>query len=371
VVAQRPRIALVVWSGVLGGAETWSASMARAFRRAGADATVVSITESGLLGDRLADMGVPLVDLRLSRGGMLPRAAPRYASAMRQVGTDGAILMTSGYMATCLRMGGYTMPIVGVEHGHILQASSASRLGRRLELLDLYVGAHCVSAQVAVSKFMLRELKRVPHHRQVVTIPNGVNLEEFAPVRDVLADGREAILGWAGRMIPGKGVDDLLRAFALIAETCCVRLCLAGDGPERNELEALATRLGVATKVRFLGRQQNMSAFWNRCDIAVGSSSTFVESFGLSPLEASACGRPVVATQNGGYADVVKNGRTGRLVPVGDPRAMASALTAYLGCPALAREDGTRGRARAEAHFDICKCAEGYLELLRSVRRMT
>jgi glycosyltransferase involved in cell wall biosynthesis len=365
--SRAPNIGIVIWSGILGGAEALSGAIAQQMRASGIDARVISVTSAAPIDARLAAIGVPCVELGLPRGSAVVPRARRYARLLQETGRDGAVLMTSGYMATALRLGGYRAPLIGVEHGHVMHAVRDSGVKRAVDLLDLELGRRSIDAQVAVSSFMLEELRKLPHRRDAVVIPNGVNLEEFAPGRPPLSEPRTPVIGWAGRMVAGKGVDTLLRAVASLPGDAEAELRLAGDGPERAQLEALAASLGIAERVRFLGRRQDMAGFWNDCDLAVASSGAFIESFGMAPLEASACGRPVIATRNGGFGDVVRDGLTGRIVEPGDAAAIAAAIGAYLDAPERAREDGARGRARAQERFGIAVCARAYLDLLARV----
>jgi glycosyltransferase involved in cell wall biosynthesis len=287
-----------------------------------------------------------------------------YTQMVSSVGTHGAILMTAGYMATALRLGGYRAPIVAVEHGSVLELLARPRALQCAARVDLALGARAIDAQVAVSEFMLGKLRRVPHSRDTGTIPNGVDIDEFRLRRPIFETERRPLVGWAGRMVPGKGVDDLLHATASKGEPS-FDVQLAGDGPERPRLEQLVESLGISSRVRFVGRRHDMSAFWNECDLAAATSSTFIESFGMAPLEAGACGRPVVATRNGGFPDIVIDGITGRLVDSGDRAGIAGALLSYTRDPTMARRHGATARDRAAEHFGIRVCADSYIRLLR------
>jgi glycosyltransferase involved in cell wall biosynthesis len=338
--------------------------MAQQLRALGINATLVVITSAHPLSERLDDTDTPVIELGLPRGRQLIRVARRYAAVLRHVGPDGALLMTSGYMATIGRIGGYRGPLVGVEHGQVLQTSNTRRR-RWMELVDLFVGAHCLDAQVAVSPFMLGELEQIPHRPGATVIPNGVDVDRYCPQRPIFSDCAVLTVGWAGRLIEGKGVDDLLRASARISShPRPFQILIAGDGPERQRLASLAADVAPPGTVKFIGPCQDMPGFWNRCDLAVATSNQFVESFGLAPLEAAACGRPVVATSNGGFVDVVKDGETGRIVTPGDVDGLAAAISQYLTDHELARQHGDRGRARAAASFEISSCATAYLDLL-------
>jgi len=104
---------------------------------------------------------------------------------------------------------------------------------------------------------------------------------------------------------------------------------IAGDGPERGSLEALAKRLRIADRVAFVGLQTDMPCFWRQCDVAVvPSHAPHVESFGLVAVEAMASGLPVVASRNGALPEIVVDSRTGTIVPEADPMVLAAALDA-------------------------------------------
>jgi glycosyltransferase involved in cell wall biosynthesis len=95
-------------------------------------------------------------------------------------------------------------------------------------------------------------------------------------------------------------------------------------------------------------------------------SDRFIESFGMSTVEAMACGRPVVVTSNGALPELVVDGANGRVVPSGDPRALAEALVSLIGDEATRREAGRAARARCEERFDIRDCATSYLDLFQA-----
>ena len=119
----------------------------------------------------------------------------------------------------------------------------------------------------------------------------------------------------------------------------------------------------------FSGLVTDMAAFWQECDVAVvASHPPHIESFGIVAIEAMASGLPVVATTNGALPELVADGRTGTIVPEGDPDALATALDAYAAHPYLRVEEGRAGRADCERWFGIDRCAQSYLELFESLR---
>ena len=124
------------------------------------------------------------------------------------------------------------------------------------------------------------------------------------------------MIGCMGRLVRGKGFEDALVAAKEVLSKGA-RLRIAGDGPERRSLERLAAELGVARDVEFPGWVDDAHGFWASCDVAVVPSREWIESFGLSAVEAMASGRPVIATRNGGLPEVVAHDVTGLLVDPG------------------------------------------------------
>ncbi len=175
----------------------------------------------------------------------------------------------------------------------------------------------------------------------------GVDLPEEP--RDDRA-GNGPVLGMAGRLVGWKGTRYLIGAMSLLRDRFPLcRLEIAGTGPEEAELKEEVARGGLADRVRFLGWQPQLSALLSTWDIYVQPS--LGEPFGIAALEAMAAGLPVVATSRGGIAELVDDGRTGRLVPPGDAEALAAALCALLSDPAARRRMGAAARTRARDRF--------------------
>jgi len=124
---------------------------------------------------------------------------------------------------------------------------------------------------------------------------------------------------------------------------------MVGDGPEHDGAIRLAHELGVADRVRFLGLQSDIATLLGNGDLFLFPSE--YESFGLAVLEAMASGLPVVCSDGGGLPEVMVQGRTGYLCPVGDVETMAQRAMEVLENPALSQELGRAGRARACERF--------------------
>jgi len=195
-----------------------------------------------------------------------------------------------------------------------------------------------------------------------------VDLERFRPVdprplrRRLGLEGRRIILS-AGRLVRRKGVDTLLRACARLPHALPPpALVVAGDGPDRPRLEALAR--GLQLPVRFLGRvpDAELPALYSAADLFVLAAREEpdgdVEGFGLVLLEAAACGTPAVACRSGGVPDAVDDGVSGLLVRPDDPAALAAGLGRVLSDDSLRRWLACGARARAaRSGWEVCSAA--------------
>jgi glycosyltransferase involved in cell wall biosynthesis len=362
------RIVLLLWDGDLGGAETVTGALAAEMRRSGQDARILFIRQPGRLGALLDQLRVPFDVLGVRRSSLVLWRPRAFADVVRRTGADAAILPAPGHLAMALRLGGYGAPILAAEHGSLLVIERAAQPWRLLRLLERAAGVRCVDVEIPPSQFMRNVVLRHRHARLVTRIYNGVDLHRFKRPGDpaLVRDG--FVVAAAARLIEGKGIAELLQAFApLVGEFPRVTLRIAGDGPERSSLEGLASNLCAPGTVEFAGSVDDMPAFWGACELAVAPSATVVESFGLTALEAMAAGRPVVATTNGGLGEVVEDGRTGSLVPPADVNALQAAIRRYVSDPELCARHGDAGRRRAEAVFDISRSARAYVELIHSL----
>jgi glycosyltransferase involved in cell wall biosynthesis len=184
---------------------------------------------------------------------------------------------------------------------------------------------------------------------KVEVVYNAVDPERFAVAaspdpREQLggSEGRPLVLT-AARLDPQKGHPALLEAATRVPEAIFV---LAGEGPRRERLEELAGELGIADRVRFLGRREDVPRLLAACDVFALPS--LYEGSSLAVLEAMASGTPVVGSAVGGTDELIEDGRTGLLVPPGDPGALAAALRRLLANPELRTELAARARERVE-----------------------
>ena len=214
---------------------------------------------------------------------------------------------------------------------------------------------------------VLGELGLDGHGQRLRVVHLGTDPTSFRPgidpraVRDrfALPDAGTRWLVTVARLQRHKGMDTVIAALpAILARAPDVRYAVAGAGPDRERLEKLTHKLGLADRVRFLGgvTDQDLPALYNLASVYVGASRRSerlgVEGFGISLVEASACGLPVVAGNSGGIPDAVQDGETGFLVPPEDPAALADAICRLLGDATLATRLGGNGRRAVETHFN-------------------
>lgn len=258
-------------------------------------------------------------------------------------------------------------------HGDdLVQPDPAARRARR----RWFDAAHLVVAAGAFPARQLVELYGVDPAR-VAVLPNGVDLDRFRPAPPDPA--RRAALGLEGRrvilaptrLVPRKGVDRLVAALPAIRARCPEALLLvAGEGPQRAALEALAASHGGTAAVRFAGAipPAEMPGLYALAElIALPNRAEPGESDGtpLVFLEANACGRPVIGGRAGGTPEAVRDGVNGLLVDGEDPAAIAAAALRILEDPALAARLAEGGLAAARAAGWDSRAA-AFLELCRA-----
>jgi N-acetyl-alpha-D-glucosaminyl L-malate synthase BshA len=165
---------------------------------------------------------------------------------------------------------------------------------------------------------------------------------------------------------PVKRVLDVVRVFHRVRRQMPAVLVMVGDGPDRLSAEEEARALGIEKEVFFLGRIDAVAPLLASADLFLLPSDR--ESFGLSALEALACGVPALAYDAGGIVEVIKNAETGLLLPVGDVDAMAASATAILGDPARWSAMSAAAAADARARFSLEQIVGKYENLyLRGV----
>jgi len=241
---------------------------------------------------------------------------------------------------------------------------------KRLLFLFIRLLYRHADAIIAVCEGVKRDLVEyfgVPIDK-VTVIHNPIDIEQIhrlaaEPVMDILDDNKNYYLIVAvGRLAKVKGFDILIQAVARLIKELDVRLIIIGDGEERSNLLRLTKELRVDGVVCFLGWQSNPWKYMARADVFVLSS--LVEGFPNVIGEAMALGLPVLATNcSPGVRELLEDGKSGLLVPAGDPEALAEGIARVLSDEGLRQELAQRGRQRV-AQFDLPKVIMLYEDVL-------
>jgi glycosyltransferase involved in cell wall biosynthesis len=233
--------------------------------------------------------------------------------------------------------------------------------------------ARMLDRVIAVSEsaraFLIRS-KGYPAEK-ISVVPNGRDLSVFRPggarsrVRKELGLGDAVpLVGVVGRLEPQKGHAVLLEAWpSVLRDLPDARLLVVGDGRLRERLDQRARDLRVADSVIFTGFRADVPRLLDAVDVVTLPSLS--EGMPLAAIEASAMARPVVATAVDGTPEVIRDGRTGRLVPPGDPAALARALLALLRDPEAARRMGRAGRDYVLDRFTLDRHVEATARVYR------
>ena len=228
----------------------------------------------------------------------------------------------SAYMARCI-VGPNRFKLITTLHGTDItlmgqDPSFTESIGFSINQSD---GVTAVSNHLRQATY-----EALPVTRDIHTIYNFLDCNVHHRVhipwlRDRYARNGEKVVMHMSNFRAVKRVEDAVRAFALMAKDASARLMLIGDGPERANVHRLVLKLGIERQVVFLGKQEQVIELLSLADLFLLPSEQ--ESFGLAALEAMACEVPVVAYNVGGLPEVVVDGTTGYLVPLGDVEAMA------------------------------------------------
>jgi glycosyltransferase involved in cell wall biosynthesis len=376
--SDRIRVCQIVstFSPLVGGVQLATERLCRALRDRNVDAVVLTRCYPGLKrAERIA--GIPVFRLGARSEGKLGalsfalHALWVLATRLRRYrivhvqNIDTPLLI--GFLArTLLRR-----RLVATIHGEAkLVFKSRTRLGRaRLSLMR-----RLVDRFGALTEPMQRELEaRGVAQERIRLIPNGIDTTRFHPPCDEERAHARARLGLPsdavvclslGRLVPGKRIDLLLRAWALLPRGTPRVLLIVGDGPERRSLEDLAARLQLQD-VRFEGATTDPIPYLHAADLFVSASER--ECLSLALLEAMAAGVAPIVTDLPGNEVLVRHAVTGLLVPSGDPRALADGIAECLRDPALARRLGQNASAVVREGFSLDRVAQLHRDLYREM----
>lgn len=339
-----------------GGADRVTVTLLRHLDRRRFQPTLVLVRKAGPLVDQVP-VDVPVVELGVRR---LALAAPALARLIRRE-RPGIIFSTAGganSVVVIARMLARSSARLVLSERNALVRDTLSRTRLAIELRLKRVTYHRADLVTAVSEGValdLIERLALPPER-VRTVWNPVIGEDIAARAEEAVEHPwfrpgAPVLVACGRLVAQKDYPTMFRAFARVRQKYDARLCILGDGPLRQPLEAQLREMRLAEYVTFLGFDQNPFRYMARGDVFVQSSRA--EGLPATLIQSMAVGTPPVATDcDFGPREVIRSGRDGWLVPVGNDAALADKIGDLLGNASRRSTFSTEARAMA-ARFEI------------------
>jgi glycosyltransferase involved in cell wall biosynthesis len=362
--AEGLRVALIAGTLGQGGAEKQILLMAQALRAAGTDARVYSLTRGETYEAKLLASGVPVHPVgggsfRALRLAALTAALGRFRPHVVQA----CHTFVNLYAALAAKaVGAISLGALRSTLGHSRRANGA------WTPLLLWAPA----ALVVNSRSAADELERTSGRlrRPIFVVPNVVDVPGLPPERPA-GDETPVRVAFVGRLIPVKRLDLFLQALAIARrETPRLVAVVAGEGPERPRMEALAEQMGFAPgAVTFLGTVDAVDGLLREADLLVLSSDE--EGFPNVVLEAMAAALPVVTTPAGDAGQVVLDGRTGFVVPGGDAAALAARMVELATSVSLRRRLGAAAYERARNVYGTGPLAGRLYAVYRELAKRT
>lgn len=351
-----------------GGAFGHAVRLSRELRARGYDAAICG--PHGHLADAL---DVPIFDVAIPRRPHLihhPTAVARIGSVFRRYAPDviHAHGSQGGVAARLARVAMPETPLVFSPHNFAFTNYFTNRVERGVYRSIEVALARLATRFLCVCEAECRAAATVAPRRRLRVVHNGIEpLQPAAPDAELSALASAGpLIGVVAEMQPPKGLRSMVAAMPrILAARPDATLVIAGDGPERVDLEAEIADLGIGERVRLLGSVDGVAGLIGAADVYVQPG--WSESFPYSVLEAMSLAAPIVATDVGGVGEAVEDGVTGRLVASKDPAALAAATLELLADRELAGRLGEAARDRMMSRFRLDQMVEGTLEVYGEV----
>ncbi len=369
------RVMFVNTSLDVGGAETLLLNLVDRLRGRWFAPEVCCLKHPGALGPEFSRR-VPFFAHLLAHKYDL-RVLPRLARLLRQRRIDAVVTVGAGDRMFWGRLAAWWagVPVV-------LTALHSTGWPDRIQWLNRRLN-WCTTGFVAVAQAHAQYLiqqEKLPAEK-VFVVPGGVDVERFLPgeppeqlYRELALAPQEPVVGIVAALRPEKNHEGFLRLARMVADRVPqARFLVVGDGPRREELQALAEQVGLQKHVSFLGTRNDVDRLLRLMHVVVLTSH--VEAAPVTILEAMATGRPFVAPAVGSIPELIADGETGFVVPPGQLETQAQRVVQLLQDAALREQMGLAARRRAERHYSLESMVRGYQQLLMGLfcrlRRIT
>ena len=353
------KIAHVVDSMEVGGAETLVSQMCRLQREQGHNPCVYAVLSLGALGERMRKEGFAV---QPHVGSHLSDATRNFFRIFKESRPDVVHLHNptpTVYAAAAARLAGVPS-IVSTRHSLVARP-------RRLivELKYAFAAAFCdwIVGICDATTNNIKSIHSIPA-RKIVRVYNGAD-PMLRVTKGQWPPKSGFTLVYVGRLEPVKNHSLLLHALCLALRSMpSLRLWMVGDGSERTVLESLVAQLGIAPQVTFWGQQLDVAPFFSAADAFVMSSTS--EGLPISLLQAFSMGLPAIVTDVGGMAEVVRLAQAGVTAPVTDPAGMAAGILRLAENDAERAQFSKNAEAAFHSRFTLQTMADAYMDLYRN-----
>ena len=356
------KIAHVVDSMEVGGAEILVSQLSRLQRQQGHDPRIYAIAALGALGQQMRDEGFAV---QSNIGHHLPDAVRNFCRLFKESRPDVVHLHNPTptiYAAAAARMAG-AAGIVSTRHSLVAPPRKFA-----VELKYALAARFCdwIVGICDATTANLRSLHGLTADKIVRVYNGAVPLTRMAQAEDVSKS--YFTLVYVGRLAPVKNHALLLNAFhSALLSMPNLRLWMVGDGTERKALEGLASELNIASKVRFWGQQLDVAPFFSAADAFVMSSRS--EGLPISLLQAFSIGVPAIVTDVGGMAEVVRLAGAGYTVSPTNPEEMAEAILRLASSAGERERLSVNASAAFKERFTLQAMVDAYMELYQKTPR--
>jgi glycosyltransferase involved in cell wall biosynthesis len=366
------RVAFVVPSLALGGAERSLVKAATMLFESGYDVHVVVLSDTAVEIDSELP---PAVALWRCRGGRSanPVLWMRVRSRLRRIGASVVIGWSTyaNMVAVIASRPWDPWKLVLSERNYVpellrtLAGTSPRRLLMAFLIRALYPRAAVVTANSAENvRFLAKWIRSSVSFKE---LPNMIDIEQVdrLSMEMVPADNRndDVLILAAGRLVPQKGFDILLRAMAQVPKDLSWHLELIGEGPEEAHLRRLAVEAGIAHRINWLGAQANPFPYFRNADIVVVPSR--FEGFPNTALEAMASGKALICTDcKTGPRELTGNGQFAVLVPKENVGLLANAITRLARDPEARRDLGSKARIHVAGRYSVEVVKKAYIDVI-------
>jgi len=356
------KIAHVVDSMEVGGAETLVAQMCHLQREQGHEPRVYAVAALGPIGERMRAEGF---SVQSNVGSHLADSARNFFRIFKASAPDVVHLHNPTptiYAGAPARVAGVPS-IISTRHSLV-----APPRNLRMERKYAIAARFCdwIAGICDATTENIRDAGSAPT-RKIVRVYNGtLPMPRLAPEQRPAKDGFTLL--YVGRLEAVKNHPFLLEAFhAALAKRPDIQLWMVGDGSERRRLEELAETLKIRRNVKFWGQQMDVAPFFSSADAFIMSSIS--EGLPMSLLQAFSVGLPAIVTDVGGMAEVVRLARSGLTVAVTDADAMTAAILRLAANPAECAQFSKNAEAAFRTHFTLQAMVDAYMELYRNTPR--